>query len=217
MESLNKKILLEFLEDEVEDIPEDEIENINISDLDVENPIAKTLCPTFTIDTLNSLLTDTQSIFNYLNTYVQDGLNTDPNGTNILDQISEEDKELIKGIYTDIGTIVGKIQQAIKDRLPKDGKEAIDNGANETIETSEEKEEDELTESIDNKEKEKFINYLLNNVDMGDHFDEFNSHEDEVIQAFIKNTKEELKNWKEYFRENEEVLNKIKEFENKLK
>ena len=105
MESLNKKILLEFLEDEVEDIPEDEIENINISDLDVENPIAKTLCPTFTIDTLNSLLTDTQSIFNYLNTYVQDEATTDPNGTNILDQISEEDKEQVPVLPRKVATI----------------------------------------------------------------------------------------------------------------
>lgn len=121
MQRLNKKIILEYYEDE----PKEEIERVAVED---EPELSEQEKRSFILSTLNGLSNQMTSVFDTMT------------GTlNMLDldrTMSQDNIDLLNGIYEDISLILGKIQQGIKDNSPENIQNSIDDGqtaAQETI------------------------------------------------------------------------------------
>lgn len=151
MERLKKKILLEFLDaDSLDDSFADNI-SADIDEPIDEEPVEETSGNLlserqFIILLLNDLSDSVLDIFDTLTTYVLspefDRDSTEPAQIHV----SDSNIDLITGIYEDISTILGKIQQGIKDNSPENIQNAIDDGqtsAQDTLIDSEEDEEEE--------------------------------------------------------------------------
>lgn len=214
MEKLSKKLILEFLEDT-------DVQDVSIDALDIDTPIEEPIevkqeKPVATpllsepekVNFIVSILTDLSQrfldLFNYLTPIINNELDKDT--------LSEQNKDLLNSIYEDISLTLGKVQQGIKDNSPENIAQAIDDGqtkAQETITPEPTLEEDLKSD------KEKLWDDLSANVDMGDYFDKMKEHEDEEEERFFKDTKKALQDWKHYYSENQEMLDKIKAFEDK--
>lgn len=203
MEKLTRKLILEVLDDE--DIP---------LEADPEEPIPSQEQESVTLDRgekLNfilSVLTDLNDkaldLFNYLTPYVT---NIDPQ-----EGLSEDNKTLLTSVYEDVSLILGKVSQGLKDNSPTNIQNAIDDGQTQAQETI--APEAPLEEGLDS-DKEKLWDDLMADVDMGDFFDNMQEGEEGEKKKFLKDPKKELQHWKEYYKENPEVLDKIKAFEDK--
>lgn len=202
----NRKIILEVLEDDkVEDgdnkVPETESpiespsEPVKLTDGEQTN---------FIVSVLSYLNTKVLDIFNYLTPYIT---------TNNDDQyISGDNASLLQSIYGDVSLILGKVTQGIKDNSPEPAQQAIDDGQTSTQETI--TPEVDLKEDLDS-DKEKLWDDLMADIDMGDFLDNMQEEEEEEREKFLKDPKKELQNWKEYYKENPEMLGKIRAFEDK--
>ena len=205
MKKLNRKLILEVLEDE--DISSSGV----IEGQDVEEP-GQVTEPVeldqgekinFILSVLSDLHTKALDLFNCLTPYVT---NIDPE-----ESLSEDNKNLLTSVYEDVSLILGKLSQGLKDNSPENIQNAIDDGQTQAQETI--APEVDLKEDL-NSDKEKLWSDLINNIDMGDAVDEVNGEiEDNLRQDFFENPKSELKMWKNYYSENPEMLDKIKAFE----
>lgn len=208
MKKLNRKLILEILNED--DSSQKEIEEQPIEEpIKVEEPVE--LDKGEKINFIVSILTDLSQrvldLFNYLTPIINNELDKDI--------LSEQNKNLLNSIYEDISLVLGKIQQGTKDNCVDTIQNAIDDGqtqAQETISTP-----DQLEESLKT-DKEKLWSDLINNIDIGDDVDEVSGEvEYNLRQDFFENPKTELEMWKEYYKENPEMLDKIKAFEDKYK
>lgn len=133
MERLKKKILLEFLD---ADSLDDSFADGSLVDIDEpidEEPVEETSGnllseKQFIIPLLNDLSDSVLDIFDTLTTYVlSPEFDRDSTETAQI-HVSDSNIDLITGIYEDISTILGKIQQGIKDNSPENIQNAIDDG-----------------------------------------------------------------------------------------
>lgn len=207
MKKLNRKLILEILEDEDVSSSEEMEEQPIETSIESEEPVKldKGEKISFILSVLSDLNNKALDMFNYLTPYIT---NIDPE-----ENLSEDNKNLLANVYEDVSLILGKLSQGLKDNSPVNIQNAIDDGqtkAQETISTS-----DQLEESLET-DKEKLWDDLINNIDIGDDVDKVS---DEVKynlkQDFFKNPKTELEMWKNYYSENSEMLDKIKAFEDK--
>lgn len=207
MKKLNRKLILEILEDEDVSSSEEMEEQPIETSIESEEPVKldKGEKISFILSVLSDLNNKALDMFNYLTPYIT---NIDPE-----ENLSEDNKNLLANIYEDVSLILGKLSQGLKDNSPVNIQNAIEDGqtkAQETISTP-----DQLEESLKT-DKEKLWSDLINNIDIGDDVDEVS---DEVKynlkQDFFKNPKTELEMWKNYYSENSEMLDKIKAFEDK--
>lgn len=206
MEKLNRKLILEILNED--DSSQEEIEEQPIeTSIESEEPVKldKGEKISFILSVLSDLNNKALDMFNYLTPYIT---NIDPE-----ENLSEDNKNLLANVYEDVSLILGKLSQGLKDNSPVNIQNAIDDGqteAQETISTP-----DQLEESLET-DKEKLWDDLINNIDIGDDVDKVSDEvENGLRQDFFENPKTELEMWKEYYKENPEMLNKIKEFEDK--
>lgn len=208
MKKLNRKLILEFLDDETGELTLDkkDLEEPIQEPIKVEEPVEldKGEKVNFILSVLSDLNNKVLDIFNYLTPYIT---NVDPE-----ENLSEDNKSLLTSVYEDVSLILGKLSQGLKDNSPENIQNAIDDGQTQAQET--------ITTEVDLKEdlksdKEKLWDDLSANVDMGDYFDEMKEHEDEEEERFFKDTKNALQDWKHYYNEDPEMLNKIKAFEDK--
>ena len=209
MKKLNRKLILEILEDEdvssTEEIEEQPIE----TSIESEEPVKldKGEKISFILSVLSDLNNKALDMFNYLTPYIN---NIDPE-----ENLSEDNKNLLANVYEDVSLILGKLSQGLKDNSPVNIQNAIDDGQTQAQET--------ITPEVDlkedlNSDKEKLWNNLINNIDIGDDVDEISDEvEDGLRQDFFENPKTELEMWKNYYSENPEMLDKIKTFEEKYK
>ena len=208
MKKLNRKLILEFLDDETGELTLDkkDLEEPIQEPVKVEKPVEldKGEKVNFILSILSDLNNKVLDIFNYLTPYIT---NVDPE-----ENLSEDNKSLLTSVYEDVSLILGKLSQGLKDNSPENIQNAIDDGQTQAQET--------ITPEVDLKEdlksdKEKLWDDLTANVDMGDYFDEMKEYEDEEEERFFKDTKKALQDWKHYYSENPEMLGKIKAFEDK--
>lgn len=125
MKRLDKKILLEFLEDDTDvennslETTDENIETINeLSDTEKENLL---------LSVYKDLLTKTLDILEYVNQYIKEDDAI----------ISEENKELIAGIKENISVVVGKLNEAIKQAVSEESQNAMAEGESEAQDTLE--------------------------------------------------------------------------------
>lgn len=205
MEKLTRKLILEILNED--DSSQKEIEEQSIEEpIEIEEPVElnKGEKVNFILSVLSDLNNKALDMFNCLTPYIT---NVDPE-----ENLSEDNKNLLTSVYEDVSLILGKLSQGLKDNSPVNIQNAIDDGqtlAQETITP-----EVDLKEDL-NSDKEKLWNDLMGEVDMGDFFDNMQGGEKEEKEKFLKDPKKELQNWKEYYKENSEMLDKIKAFEDK--
>lgn len=209
MKKLNRKLILEFLDDETGELTLDkkDLEEPIQEPIKVETPVEldKGEKVNFILSVLSDLNNKVLDIFNYLTPYIT---NVGPE-----ENLSEDNKNLLTSVYEDVSLILGKLSQGLKDNSPKNIQNAIDDGQTQAQET--------ITPEVDLKEdlksdREKLWDDLMANMDMGDHFDnDWYHHEDEEREKFFKDTKKLLQFWKDYYSENPEMLDKIKAFEDK--
>ena len=193
MKKLNRKLILEFLDDETgeltldkKDLEEPIQEPIEVEIKQEENNLSEGEKKNFIISLLTDLSGKVFDLFSYLTPYftleVQDK-------DSEFNHLSEENKALLSSIYEDVSLIVGKITQGLKDNTAENIQNAIDDGQTQAQET--------ITPEVDLKEdlksdKEKLWDDLTANVDMGDYFDEMKGHEDEEEERFFKDPKKAL-------------------------
>lgn len=211
MKKLNKKIILEFLDD---DVSEPAAEPFVVTETPVAvvpepQPLSEAEKKNFIITTLTDISSKALDFFNYLTPMMTIEVE---DKTSMLNNLSEENKDLLRSIYEDVSLIVGKVTQALKDNTEENIQNAIDDGQTQAQET--------ITPEVDlkedlNSDKEKLWGDLMSDVDMGDFFDSMQEGEEEEKEKFLKDPKKELQNWKEYYKENSEMLDKIKTFEDK--
>ena len=208
MKKLNRKLILEFLDDETGELTLDkkDLEEPIQEPIKVEEPVEldKGEKVNFILSVLSDLNNKVLDIFNYLTPYIT---NVDPK-----ENLSEDNKSLLTSVYEDVSLILGKLSQGLKDNSPENIQNAIDDGQTQAQET--------ITPEVDLKEdlksdKERLWDNLIANIDMGDYFDEWYGHEDEEEERFFKDTKKALQDWKYYYSENPEMLDNIKTFEDK--
>ena len=213
MKKLNKKIILEFLDDEAGE-PAAEASVVTETPVVVPSaprPLSEAEKKNFIITTLTDISAKALDFFNYLTPMMTIEVE---DKTSVLNNLSEENKDLLRSIYEDVSLIVGKVTQALKDNTEENVQNAIDDGQTQAQETI--APEVDLKEDL-NSDKEKLWDDLMADVDMGDFFDDMQGHEDEEKEKFLKDPKKELQTWKDYYKENPEMLDKIKAFENKYK
>lgn len=148
MEKLNRKLILEFLEDT-------DIKDVNLDELNIEEPVQEPIEVkqeepeiqelsepekiNFIVSTLTDLSQRVLDLFNYLTPLINHDLPTF--------NISQENKELLNNIYEDVSLILGKVQQGIKNNCVDKIQDAINDGqteVQETIVNTEVKEEDKI-------------------------------------------------------------------------
>ena len=228
MQRLNKKLILEFLDDNklsvkypVEEAIEQPVEVVEEQPVEVVETTTTSENLTdgekknFIVSTLTDLSTRMLDLFNYLTPL----MTLEVEDTNsVFNNLSEENKDLLRSIYEDVSLLVGKVTQGLKDNTEENIQGAIDDGQTQAQElTISVDNEEHLHENVSdmNKDLEDLFKVLEDNVDMGDFFDEMQGHEDEEKEKLLKDPKKELQNWKEYYKENSEMLDKIKAFEDK--
>lgn len=217
MKKLNKKIILEFLDD---DVSEPAAEPFVVTETPVAvvpepQPLSEAEKKNFIITTLTDISAKALDFFNYLTPMMTMEVE---DKTSMFNNLSEENKDLLRSIYEDVSLIVGKVTQGLKDNTEENIQGAIDDGQTQAqeltapVETAEHLNED---VSDMNKDLEDLFKILEDNVDMGDYFDELKGNEEKHLSDLKKNPKQELVNWKNYYKENKEMLDKIDSFEKK--
>ena len=215
MEKLNRKLILEFLEDEVQDV--------SVDKLNIETPIQEPIevkqeepVPTpklsepekvnFVVSTLTELSQRVLDLFNYLTPLI----NTDMTSFNL----SEQNKDLLNSIYEDVSLVLGKVQQGIKDNCVDNIQNAIDDGQTQAQETI--TPEVDLTEDL-NSDKEKLEESILKEApdeyglptddELSSEADRIRREYDQKIKDLYSNRDSQRKEIK--LREFNEVLNKL--------
>ena len=129
MKKLNRKLILEILEDEdvssSEEIEEQPIE----TSIESEEPVKldKGEKISFILSVLSDLNNKALDMFNYLTPYI---INIDPE-----ENLSEDNKNLLANVYEDVSLILGKLSQGLKDNSPVNIQNAIDDGQTKAQET----------------------------------------------------------------------------------
>ena len=129
MKKLNRKLILEILEDEdvssSEEIEEQPIE----TSIESEEPVKldKGEKISFILSVLSDLNNKALDMFNYLTPYIT---NIDPE-----ENLSEDNKNLLANVYEDVSLILGKLSQGLKDNSPVNIQNAIDDGQTKAQET----------------------------------------------------------------------------------
>ena len=227
MQRLNKKLILEFLDDDklsvkypVEEAIEQPVEVVEEQPVEVvETTTSENLTDgekkNFIVSTLTDLSTRMLELFNYLTPL----MTLEVEDTNsVFNNLSEENKDLLRSIYEDVSLLVGKVTQGLKDNTEENIQGAIDDGQTQAQElTAPVENAEHLNEDVSdmNKDLEDLFKVLEDNVDMGDYFDELKGNEEKYLSDLKKNPKQELVNWKNYYKENKEMLDKIDSFEKK--
>ena len=217
MKRLNKKLILEFLDD-------DKFEVQPIVEVPVEEPVVVQAQPealseaekkNYIVSTLTDISAKALDFFNYLTPLMTIEVE-DKNS--VFNNLSEQNKDLLRSIYEDVSLLVGKVTQGLKDNTEENIQGAIDDGQTQAQElTAPVENAEHLNEDISdmNKDLESLYKVLEDNVDMGDYFDELKGNEEKYLSDLKKNPKQELVNWKNYYKENKEMLDKIDSFEKK--
>ena len=217
MKRLNKKLILEFLDD-------NKFEVVPVDEVAVEEPVVVEPQPqalseaekkNYIVSTLTDISAKALDFFNYLTPLITIEVE-DKNSP--FNNLSEENKNLLRSIYEDVSLLVGKVTQGLKDNTEDNIQGAIDDGQTQAQElTTPIESEKHLNEDVNNtgKDLEDLFKTLEDNVDMGDFFDDMQGHEEEFLSDLKKNPKKELANWKNYYSENKEMLDKINSFEKK--
>ena len=138
MKKLNRKLILEILEDEDVSSSEEMEEQPVETSIESEEPVKldKGEKISFILSVLSDLNNKALDMFNYLTPYIT---NIDPEGN-----LSEDNKNLLTNVYEDVSLILGKLSQGLKDNSPVNIQNAIDDGqtqAQETIVDTEVKED----------------------------------------------------------------------------
>lgn len=227
MQRLNKKLILEFLDDDklgvkypTEEVVEQPIEVVEEQPVEiVETTTSENLTDgekkNFIVTTLTDLSTRMLDLFSYLTPLMTLEVEDSNSAFN---NLSEENKDLLRSIYEDVSLLVGKVTQGLKDNTEENIQGAIDDGQTQAQElTTSVDNEEHLHEDVSdmNKDLESLYKVLEDNVDMGDYFDELKGNEEKYLSDLKKDPKKELDNWKNYYKENKEMLDKINSFEKK--
>lgn len=128
MKKLNRKIILEFLEDEsfeksVEKEPVEEIKEVQV-EAQPEH-LSEEEKKNFIISTLTDLSAKVIDLFNYLTPLMT--LEVD-NENSSINNLSQENKDLLRSIYEDVSLMMGKVTQGLKDNTEENIQGAIDDG-----------------------------------------------------------------------------------------
>ena len=128
MQKLNKKIILEFLDDDKLSVkyPVEVVETTTSENL--TNGEKKN----FIISTLTDLSGRMLDLFNYLTPLMT--LEVEDNNS-LFNNLSEENKDLLRSIYEDVSLLVGKVTQGLKDNTEENIQGAIDDGQTQAQET----------------------------------------------------------------------------------
>ena len=186
MERLNRKLILEFLEDDVQDVS---VDKLNI-DTPIQEPIEvkqEEPAPTvelseqekvnFVVSTLTELSQRVLDLFNYLTPLI----NTDMTSFNL----SEQNKDLLNSIYEDISLVLGKVQQGIKDNCVDNIQNAIDDGQTQAQETIVDDLKKPIKEEWKGSDREDLISTYINEY-FRNYFHESNSKIDKLKQYTYK-------------------------------
>lgn len=123
MKKLNRKLILEVLEDE-DILSSEEIEE-QPKELPAEVTEPVELDQGEKVNFILSLLSDLNNkaldMFNYITPYITTTI--EPEET-----LSEDNKSLLISVYEDISLILGKLSQGLKDNSPENIQNAIDDG-----------------------------------------------------------------------------------------
>ena len=156
MEKLNKKLILEFLEDT-------DVKDVDLDELNIEEPIQEPIEVVkqeepevqelsepeklnFIVSTLTDLSQRVLDLFNYLTPLINNDLPTF--------NISQENKDLLNSIYEDVSLVLGKVQQGIKNNCVDNIQDAIDDGQTQVQETAIQSEKS-LKEDINKNDSER--------------------------------------------------------------
>lgn len=128
MQKLNKKIILEFLDDDKLSVkyPVEVVETTTSENL--TNGEKKN----FIISILTDLSGRMLDLFNYLTPLMT--LEVEDNNS-LFNNLSEENKDLLRSIYEDVSLLVGKVTQGLKDNTEENIQGAIDDGQTQAQET----------------------------------------------------------------------------------
>lgn len=143
MKKLNRKLILEFLDDEVSE-PAAESSVVTETPVAVPpepRPLSEAEKKNFIITTLTDISSKALDFFNYLTPMMTIEVE---DKTSMLNNLSEENKDLLRSIYEDVSLIVGKVTQALKDNTEENIQNAIDDGQTQAQET--------ITSEVDLKE-----------------------------------------------------------------
>ena len=129
MKKLNRKLILEILEDEDVSSSEEMEEQPIETSIESEEPVKldKGEKISFILSVLSDLNNKALDMFNYLTPYIN---NIDPE-----ENLSEDNKNLLANVYEDVSLILGKLSQGLKDNSPVNIQNAIDDGQTEAQET----------------------------------------------------------------------------------
>ena len=129
MKKLNRKLILEILEDEDVSSSEEMEEQPIETSIKSEEPVKldKGEKISFILSVLSDLNNKALDMFNYLTPYIT---NIDPE-----ENLSEDNKNLLANVYEDVSLILGKLSQGLKDNSPVNIQNAIDDGQTEAQET----------------------------------------------------------------------------------
>ena len=143
MKKLNRKIILEFLDDEVnEPVEEQPVEEPAVVQPGPQQ-LSEAEKKNYIVTTLTDISSKALDFFNYLTPLMT--LEVEDKNS-LFNNLSQENKDLLRSIYEDVSLIVGKVTQALKDNTEENIQGAIDDGQTQAQEltaptTIEEKEE----------------------------------------------------------------------------
>lgn len=143
MKKLNRKIILEFLDDEVnEPVEEQPVEEPTVVQPGPQQ-LSEAEKKNYIVTTLTDISAKALDFFNYLTPLMTIEVE-DKNS--LFNNLSEENKNLLRSIYEDVSLLVGKVTQGLKDNTEENIQGAIDDGQTQAQEltaptTIEEKEE----------------------------------------------------------------------------
>ena len=136
MEKLNKKLILEFLDDEDQSVDQVIDDAETVSNEDTLPDLTPSELSNFITSSLNNINNNLLIAFDYLNNV----LSTEESNS-LLD---ENNKELFDSICEDLSALIGKVQAGIQANYPEDIKDSMQGGrdeANEIVETPSPEEE----------------------------------------------------------------------------
>ena len=124
MKKLNKKIILEFLDDEDAKKSVEEVTELS-EPQPLPQPLTEAEKKNFIITTLTDISSKALDLFNYLTPMMTIEVE---DKTSMLNNLSEENKDLLRSIYEDVSLMIGKVTQALKDNTEENIQGAIDDG-----------------------------------------------------------------------------------------
>ena len=142
MKKLNRKLILEFLDDDV--LEAEPAANVTVAEPVSIQPqeLSEAEKKNYIITTLTDISAKALDFFNYMTPLMTIEVE-DKNS--LFNNLSEQNRDLLRSIYEDISLLVGKVTQGLKDNTEDNIQDAIDDGQTQA---------QELTAPINVEEKE---------------------------------------------------------------